>query len=159
MVLIFVGILLNAREIFAIDNSDGGHFCKAVTVLFVHSTSACYPLKLHCRYLVICMRDVLMLSRSLTFAKKSVQTVSKRTENHPYVASSDTLFIVRRRRLERTGLMVTSETVAPQNSCLQAPDRNSRAVLSEKKPSSLQPRITTRSARARDLVSNPGYVV
>ena len=59
----------------------------------------------------------------------------RHTENHPYVASSDILFIVRWRRLERTGFMATSETVAPQNSYLQAPDRNSQAVLSEKKPS------------------------
>ena len=53
-------LLKQARNLaFAVDDSDGGHFCKAVTVLFVHP-QALAILKLHCRYLVLCMRDVLM---------------------------------------------------------------------------------------------------
>ena len=34
---IFVGILLNAREIFTVYGSDSGHFCQASTFLFVYS--------------------------------------------------------------------------------------------------------------------------
>ena len=31
-----------------VDDSDGGHFCKAVTVLFVHPQALDSILKLHC---------------------------------------------------------------------------------------------------------------